>query len=168
MAWCRTGVKQLPESMMTQFNNPIHICVNRFQWNIYILAPVGIKWITLTLDHTLVYIWLCLLFPSDNISLHPTLKSRSPHSNGQYISWRERCYQIPALFLTLNRLRPTQNCHNLQTTFPNAFCVMKMYACRLRFHWSLFLRAQLKYSCIGSDNGLAPSRCQAINWTNDG
>ena len=39
---------------------------------------------------------------------------------------------------------------------------------RLKFHWSLFLRVQLKYSIIGADNGLAPSRRQAIFWTNNG
>ena len=27
---------------------------------------------------------------------------------------------------------------------------------------------QLQYYSIGSDNGLAPARCQAIVWTNDG
>ena len=31
-----------------------------------------------------------------------------------------------------------------QTTFSNAFSWMKMYELRLRFHWSLFLRVQLK------------------------
>ena len=42
-----------------------------------------------------------------------------------------------------------------------------MYWFRL-FHWSLFLRVQLTIFCIGSDYGLAPPRCQAIIWTNDG
>ena len=55
-----------------------------------------------------------------------------------------------------------------QTTFSNAFSWMKMYEFRLRFHWSLFLRLQLQYSSIGSDNGLAPSRRQAIIWSNAG
>ena len=32
--------------------------------------------------------------------------------------------------------------------------------------WSTFCRWQ--YSTIGSDNGLAPTRHQAIIWTNDG
>ena len=36
---------------------------------------------------------------------------------------------------------------------------MKMFEFRLKFHWSLF--------SIGSDNGLAPNRRQAIIWTND-
>ena len=38
----------------------------------------------------------------------------------------------------------------------------------LEFHWNLFLRVQLKYYSIDSDNGLAPTRWQAIIWTNDG
>ena len=53
-----------------------------------------------------------------------------------------------------------------QTTFLNAFSWMKMY--EFRFHWSLFLRVQLQYSSIGSDNGLAPVRRQGIIWTSDG
>ena len=52
-----------------------------------------------------------------------------------------------------------------QTTSSNAFSWMKMYEFRLRFPWSLFLRIKKN---IGSDNGLAPTRRQAIFWTNDG
>ena len=46
---------------------------------------------------------------------------------------------------------------------------MKMLEFRLKFYWSLFLRVRLtiKFS-IGSDNGLAQTRRQAIIWTNDG
>ena len=44
---------------------------------------------------------------------------------------------------------------------------MKIYEFRLKFHWSLFLRVQLTYSSIDSDNGLATTRRQAIIWTND-
>ena len=33
-----------------------------------------------------------------------------------------------------------------QTTFSNAFSWMKMFECRLKFHWSLFLRVQLTIS----------------------
>ena len=43
-----------------------------------------------------------------------------------------------------------------------------MFEFRLQFHWSLFLRVQLKYSTIGSDIGLAPTRRQDIVWTNAG
>ena len=55
-----------------------------------------------------------------------------------------------------------------QTTFSSAFSWMKMFEFQLKFHWSLFLKVQLKYSSIGLDYGLAPSRRQAIIWTNDG
>ena len=41
-----------------------------------------------------------------------------------------------------------------------------MYEFRLRFHWNLFLRVQLKYSSIGSDNGLATSHCLKKLWLN--
>ena len=43
---------------------------------------------------------------------------------------------------------------------------MKIHEFWLRFHWSLFPRVQLKHSSIGSCNGLAPNRQQAITWTN--
>ena len=56
-----------------------------------------------------------------------------------------------------------------QTTLSIAFSWMKILEFQLHFHWSLFLRVQLtKFSRIGSDNGLAPSRRQAIIWINDG
>ena len=55
-----------------------------------------------------------------------------------------------------------------QTTFSNAFSWMKTNEFRLRFHWSLFVGSNQQYSSIGSDNGLAPARRQAIIWSNDG
>ena len=42
----------------------------------------------------------------------------------------------------VNTLRPTQNGCHFQTTFSNAFYLMKMYGFQLRFHWSLFLRVR--------------------------
>ena len=44
---------------------------------------------------------------------------------------------------------------------------MKMYQFLLKFHWSLFTQgSNQQYSSIGSDNGLAPTRRQAIIWAN--
>ena len=40
---------------------------------------------------------------------------------------------------------------------------MEMYEFRLEFNWIVFLRAQLKYTMIGSDNGLAPTRGHYLN-----
>ena len=45
---------------------------------------------------------------------------------------------------------------------------MKIVVFWLTFHWNLFPILQLKYSSIGSDNGLALLRWQAIIWFNDG
>ena len=54
-------------------------------------------------------------------------------------------------------------------TFSNALSWMEIYEFSLQYPWSLFLGVQLKQnSIIGSDNGLAPTRRQAIIWTNDG
>ena len=47
--------------------------------------------------------------------------------------------------------------------FKMHFFSMKIFEFRLIFHCILFLRVQL--ASIGSDNGLAPSRRQAIIWT---
>ena len=55
-----------------------------------------------------------------------------------------------------------------QTTLSNAFSWKKILEFRLKFHWSLFLRSNQQFSSIGSDNGLAPARRQAIIWNNDG
>ena len=55
-----------------------------------------------------------------------------------------------------------------QTTFSNAFPSMKMYEFRLKFYKFCSQGSNEQYSSIGSDNGLAPARRQAIIWTNDG
>ena len=55
-----------------------------------------------------------------------------------------------------------------QTTFSNAFSRTKIYELQIMFNSSLSLRSNYQYPCTGSDNGLAPTRRQAIIWTNDG
>ena len=45
---------------------------------------------------------------------------------------------------------------------------MKIYESLFRFHWSFSEGSNQQYSSIGSDNGLAPTRRQAIIGTNDG
>ena len=52
-----------------------------------------------------------------------------------------------------------------QTIFWNVFSRMKIFEFWLEFHWSL---SNEPYFSIGSDNGLAPARRQAIIWTNYG
>ena len=69
---------------------------------------------------------------------------------------------------SLNRLRQRQNGRHFQMTYSSAFSWMKIYELRLIFHRILFLRVKLAISSIGSDNGLAPTRRQAIIWINDG
>ena len=49
-----------------------------------------------------------------------------------------------------------------QTTFSSAFSRIKMFQFWKKFHWGLFLNDRR----IDSDNGLAPSKGQAITWTN--
>ena len=55
----------------------------------------------------------------------------------------------------------------LQMTFWNAFSWLKIV-----YEWNFTevysQESSQQYSSIGSDNGLAPARRQAIIWTNDG
>ena len=53
-----------------------------------------------------------------------------------------------------------------QTTFSNAFSWTKLYVFRLNFN-EVFSKMSNWQSSIGSDNAMAPSRRQAIIWTND-
>ena len=53
-----------------------------------------------------------------------------------------------------------------QRIFSDTFSWMKSFVVWLKFYWSLFLRVKLTITSIGSENGLAPNRRQAIIWTN--
>ena len=53
-----------------------------------------------------------------------------------------------------------------QTTFSNAFSWMKMFEFGLKSRWFFSQCSSLQYSCISSDNGLAPTRRRAIICTN--
>ena len=53
-----------------------------------------------------------------------------------------------------------------QTTISNAFSWMKMIEFQFEFHWFLSQESTWQWVSIGSGNGLAPSRWQAITWTN--
>ena len=54
-----------------------------------------------------------------------------------------------------------------QMTFSNAFSWMKMFKFWLNFTEVCSQGSNWQYSKIGSDNGLAPNKRQAIIWTND-
>ena len=75
-----------------------------------------------------------------------------------------------SFFPTFNTLRPRQN----DLYFPDGICecifLNGTYEFKIRFHCNLSLMIQLtiyQYSCIGSENGLALVRRQAIVWIND-
>ena len=55
-----------------------------------------------------------------------------------------------------------------QTIFSDAFSWMTSFVLWLKFHWSVFLMVPFswQYSSIGSDNGLAQNKRQAIIWSN--
>ena len=45
---------------------------------------------------------------------------------------------------------------------------MKIVSFLLEFHWNMFMESKYQYDSIGSDDGLATNRQQAIIWTNTG
>ena len=69
-------------------------------------------------------------------------------------------------YLARGPLRPGQNVHHFTDHILKSFILIKTFVYWLKLHWSLFLRDPLKRASIGSDNGLAPNRGQAIIWTN--
>ena len=78
--------------------------------------------------------------------------------------------------IIINTLRPRKNGPISLTILAITYLWMKMLEFRWIIHRSLFLRIQLStifqhwfryWLCIGSDNGFAPPRRQAIIWTND-
>ena len=71
-------------------------------------------------------------------------------------------------FCHFNTLWPRLNGCHLPDDIFECIYLNEMFAFLSKFHWSLFLRVQLAISSIGSDNGLAPTRRQAIIWSNDG
>ena len=71
-------------------------------------------------------------------------------------------------FAETNTLRQRQNGRNFADDSLDTFPRMIILEFRIRFQWTLFRWVQLKYASIGSDNGLEPTRRQAIIWTNDG
>ena len=56
----------------------------------------------------------------------------------------------------------------LQATVSISFSWMKSDVFWLKFNWSMFLMVKLTISQHDLDNGLVPSRQQAIIWINDG
>ena len=55
-----------------------------------------------------------------------------------------------------------------QTTFSNVFSSIKVWISIKILLTFVNQGSDLQYSSLGSDDGLAPSRRQAIIWTNDG
>ena len=56
-----------------------------------------------------------------------------------------------------------------ETKWPPSSWRTKMHKFRARFHWSFFQKVGVNtFFSISSDNGLSPTRWQAIIWSNDG
>ena len=52
-------------------------------------------------------------------------------------------------------------------TFSSAFSCIKLFEFGLKFHLICCWESNWQTVSIGSGNGLAPNRCQAVTWTND-
>ena len=88
--------------------------------------------------------------------------------NDPYVGMTDTWIIVCNIYITLNTainiLRLRQNgCRFADNVFKCIFFNETEFLSQ--FHWSLFLRV---HASIGSDNGLAQIRQQAIIWTNDG
>ena len=75
--------------------------------------------------------------------------------------------QLFTTFLFFNTLRPRQNQRHFADDIFKLIFLDEYCGIWFEFHWHLFPTTQLQQASIGSDNGLAPDRRQAIIWTND-
>ena len=82
--------------------------------------------------------------------------------------WHAVVTKLECARISLTRWGRDEMAAIFQTTFWNEFSWIEIYEYRLKFHWGLFLRVQFTISHVDSDNGLAPTRRQAIIWINDG
>ena len=71
-----------------------------------------------------------------------------------------------AVWYSVWHIRLRQYCRHFPLA--NAFSWMEVYKFRIKLYWRLSLWVNWQKYSIGSDNGLAPSRRQAIIWTNGG
>ena len=70
--------------------------------------------------------------------------------------------------LFINTLRPRQDgCHFADDIFKRIFLNENVWI-SINIHWSYLPGSNWQYTSVGSDNDLAPTRRQAIIWTNDG
>ena len=90
-------------------------------------------------------------------------KNENIFCNMAAILFRLQCVKT----ISINTLKPTQNGRHfadgiLECIFLNVWILMKNFSevCSWKSNW--------QYSSIGSDNGLALNRQQAIVWINDG
>ena len=114
--------------------------------------------------------WVCHI--TSNVLYHsPNKKSLCKLTSLLYVNktFRPDQYYMSLQDMTINTSRPRQIGRLFQTTFSKAFSWMKMK------NW-ISIKISLKFdpsgsnwhhSGIGSGNGFAPTRRQAIVWTND-
>ena len=88
------------------------------------------------------------------VTIHTCLHSTAIYISRQLsLEWHHTLKKlyIKELTDTLTHLSLDQMAAISQTIFSDAFSWMKSFVFRFKFHWSLFLRVQLRYSSMGSD-----------------
>ena len=74
----------------------------------------------------------------------------------------------PVVNIDLNTLRPRQNGHHFADDIFKCIFLNENVLIAIKISLKFVPKGPEQYSSICSDNGLAPSRRQAIIWINDG
>ena len=106
----------------------------------------------------ILFDWLRIKFPTHGYIIECFTISRKAPTFGLYplndeTFCRKISWSLQAPRLAVITLGPRQLADILQTTYSNAFSLMKLFEFRLKFHWKWVKEVQVKN--IGSDNGLA-------------
>ena len=122
----------------------------------YMRVMYGLEWQTLVATRELVW---CFATRKINTKITSEFGVRQIR--------KHICFQIG--WISLNKLRPRQNGRhfaddNSKCIFLNENVYISIKISMIFFSYG----SNWQHSIIGSDNGLAPNRRQAIIWTNDG
>ena len=150
MAWCRIGDKPLPEPVLTYYQldfRKILTKTTNFSFKIMHLkmlpANISLSLFDTTRPEHNVQVSLCQIMTGASVCLH--VKKMLIKYRKLVISIWHFCPSSSCWFIRgwLSHWGSDKIAASSQTTLSNTFPWMKLSEFRLKFHWSLFLRAQL-------------------------
>ena len=126
----------IPNPTLYTVNN---LVINRLLWTSYQLGLGLTKNFSFMISCAWVCFFICFL-PNINCSCGNSLPSEG-------VFWEFKAWHMSCLcYCCMSHWGWDKMAAIYQTTFSNAFFLMKIYKFRLRFHWSLFPKAQLTMS----------------------